>query len=96
MGASFFISEKETENLLQVETRSLPMPGGGTKPVSMSKLHWQSYGFILQNGFYDTARLVELANMNCREMGYSFDTSFPDVVAFVHRKIVAAGLADGN
>jgi len=84
---SFFISEKETENYLEVETRDLPMPDGTIKPFTGFKLMWRAVDYLIITAGYSRAELADLAIKNAKEMGYSFEDSFPNVVAYVHREI---------
>lgn len=82
---SFFITEKETEQLLELETRNIPMPDGQMLPFTTFKLMWESYDFLIVCGKYTGKELVDLAIRNSEEMGYSFEDSFPNVLAYLHR-----------
>lgn len=85
-----FITEKETEALLEPETRDITMPDGSSRPITGFKLMWRSFDFLTATPFYKPkpyfteARLVELALSSAQEMGYSFERSFPNMVAYVN------------
>ena len=82
-----FLTEKETEEWLTLETRCIPLPDGTTRPFTGFKLMWRSWDYLILTGKgrYTPQRLVELATINSQEMGYSFDDSLPTVLAYLHR-----------
>jgi hypothetical protein len=84
---AFFITEKAAEELLELETRDIPMPDGTARPFIGFKLMWKSYDFLIICGKYTGKRLVDLAIRNSEEMGYSFEESFPAVLSYVHRHV---------
>ena len=82
-----FLTEKETESLLETETRNLPMPDGTTQPFAGFKFMWRSYDFIIESGLYTGKRLTELAVINGEETGCAFDISLRNVLAYIHQAL---------
>jgi hypothetical protein len=83
----FFITEKETEEWLNLETRDLPMPDGATRPLTDFKLTWNSFDFIVRFGMFTPLELVKLAYLSTSETGFPFEETFPNVVAFIERTV---------
>jgi len=84
---AFFITEKETEDYLTEETRVIPMPDGSQRAFSGFKLMWYSLDYLISTTDFTRKQLVELAVVNAEEMGYSFEDSFPNVLAYIHREV---------
>jgi len=84
---SFFISEKDTEAYLALETRKLPMPDGTMQPLTGFKLMWRSVDYLILTAGYSRKQLVQLALINTKETGHSFEESFNNVIAYIHREI---------
>ena len=84
---AFFISEKETEEYLERETRDIPMPDGSTRPFTTTRLAWRSLDYILEWGWFTQERVVELAIINAEEVGLSFEDSFNDTLAYIHAEM---------
>lgn len=88
-----FITEKQTEALLEPETRDITMPDGSVRQITGFKLMWRGFDFLTATPFYKPkpyyteARLVELAVINSEETGYSFEKTFPNVVAYVNKAV---------
>jgi hypothetical protein len=82
---SFFITEKETEKWLEPESRDIAMPDGSKRSIEMFKLAWRSFDFLTVCQCYTAKELIELSIKNADEMGYSFEDSFPNVLAYLHR-----------
>ncbi len=83
----FFITEPETEDYLSEETRMIPMPDGTQRAFTGFKLMWRSYDYLILTTGYSSKQLVEQAVINAQEMGYSFEDSFPNVLAYIHREV---------
>lgn len=84
---SFFITEKETEEYLKQETRKIPMPDGSSRLLTTFKLVWRSWDFLILCGNYSRVELTSLAQINSREVGCSFEDSFRDTLAVLHRDL---------
>lgn len=85
---SFFITEKQTEQWLERETRLITMPDGSMRPITGFRLMWSGFDFILEHSLtIDEARLVELALMSARETNRTLEQQFPNVVAYVHQAL---------
>ena len=85
MGKPFFITEKETEDLLERETRTLPMPDGTMRPFTESKLFWKAYEFLIVCAKWTGKELVALAVRDSEENGVSFERSFYALIEYADR-----------
>ena len=83
---TFFITEKETEDYLSEETRMIPMPDGTQRAFTGFKLMWRSLEYLILTTDFTSKELVELAVLDAEEMGYTFEDSFPNMLAYVHRE----------
>lgn len=90
-----FITEKETERLLELETRYLPIPeplssSAGRlitvfrkKPVTMFRNVWETFDLLIDERFniYTQNELVNMAVQTVIETKSDFDSSLHNVVA---------------
>ncbi|MEE9398550.1 MAG: hypothetical protein V3V31_16245 [Methylococcales bacterium] len=83
----FFITNKETEDYLETETRDITMPDGSVRSFTGFKLMWYSFDYLTIAGNYTKNELVALAIRNAEKMGYSFEDSFPNVLAYIHQHV---------
>jgi hypothetical protein len=86
MGEPFFITEKETEEFLALETRELPWPDGSIRPFTEMRLFWSSFDWLVEQKQYTPKRLVELAIMSSEETGRAFADTFRDSIAYMHKE----------
>lgn len=84
---SFFITEKQTEDWLTFETRQIPMPDGTTRPFTHFKLMWRSYDYLIVCGKFTGKQLVEQTIQTAKEMNYTFEEAFPNVLSYLHRRL---------
>jgi hypothetical protein len=84
---SFFITEKATEALLELETRVLPLPGSLHRPITAFRLVWESLDYLVICGRWSRLELTTLAQQNAREVGCSFEDSLRDTLATLHRDL---------
>ncbi len=82
-----FLTEKQTEAWLEMETRDLPMPDGTLRPFTDTKLHWNAYDFIVSQEMFTGARLVELSLIDSKETGFPFEMSFPNTVSYAYFRL---------
>jgi hypothetical protein len=87
MGNAFFITEKQTEEWLQLETRTIQMPDGTRKPITYFRLIWRSLDYLILCGNWSTQELVDLAFKNAAEVGGSFEQNFAAVLTYVHHQL---------
>jgi hypothetical protein len=87
MGQIDFLTEKETEALLESETRDLPMPDGSFRPVTDFKLGWEIYDRLLFISDYTPSQFVGWALEEAELSGRSFEEMFPVVVAYVDNRL---------
>lgn len=83
----FFITEKETERLLEMETRLLSFPDGKRQHTDF-RITWEALDFIIQasNNFTEEL-LVDLSIKNSQAMGYSFQESFRVLLSYVQQAL---------
>lgn len=79
-----FFTEKETEALLELETRDITMPDGSTRSFSAFRLMWNNFDYLTLSAGYTEKNLLELSVKNAEEMDISVEESFPNVVAYVN------------
>jgi len=58
---TFFITDKEVEDLLNISTRELLMPGGATRSFQGYKLMWKALDFLVVCGRWSRRELIDLA-----------------------------------
>lgn len=87
MGQIDFLTEKETEALLESETRDLLMPDGSFRPVTEFKLTWEIYDRLLFISDYTPSQFVEWGLEEAELSGRSFEEMFPVVVAYVDNRL---------
>ena len=69
-----------------IEVRVLPMPDGTFRPFSGYPLLWHTLDYIQEIYDIETEWLVNLTHINMEEIGYNFEESFPNIVAYVCEK----------
>ncbi len=65
---SFFITDKEVEDLLQIDSRELTMPDGTARTFTGIKLMWKAFDFLVVCGKWSRRELVDIA-MRMQESG---------------------------
>ena len=96
MGNPFFITEKETERLLEEKPRNVPMPDGSLRQITDSRLFWEAYDFLVGTKKWTPQELVDLSLRNCAKTGMSFDDSFNNVVCYAHQSVLNRRRSDDN
>lgn len=86
-GMGFFITERQTEEYLETETRDVPLADGSARPVTAFKLLWRSWDYLILCGGYGRRELAALAQINACEVGCSFEDSLRDTLAHLHRDL---------
>ncbi len=82
-----FKTEKQTEALLESQTRDLPMPDGSTQPVTAFRMAWNSYDFILACGVHQPIDITRMIAEDACSAGKSFQEYFPGAVSAIHQAI---------
>lgn len=77
-----FMTERETEEWLTLETRPIPMPNGAARPYTAMKVFWGAWDFLLIWKLYTAEKLIDLAERNSKAKGYSFEQSLEAIVAY--------------
>ncbi|MDE8653851.1 hypothetical protein [Novosphingobium album (ex Liu et al. 2023)] len=82
-----FITERETEDLLDEEVRVLAMPNGERRSVRAFRLVWSSYDIVLRSGAFSEPEVITLADQHSARTGQAFETSLERVVGTIHEKL---------
>ena len=83
MREPLFITEKQTEDLLALETRDIVMPDGSRRPFTGFRLMWNSFDQIVDDGLFAGPELAGLAVLATNETSQPFDRTFPNTVGYV-------------
>ena len=91
------ITEERTEELLTLQTRSLPMPDGTWKPFTHFKMTWEAMDFLMicGKGMYSRAMLVDLALKESLRSGREFMACFVDACSFHEKALTEKIRTDG-
>ena len=82
-----FMTEKQTEELLQTETRMLPMPDGSLYPYTSFHLLWNSLDYLQANYRLELEWFIRITHQHMEESGKDFDTAFRNIVAYVRHHV---------
>jgi hypothetical protein len=82
-----FLTEKQVEAYVALETRDLAMPDGTSRPFTGFNLMWSVFDTLVTLGLYSKARLVEFAVQETETAGVPFDVAFPAVLAVLDAKL---------
>ena len=87
MGQIDFLTEKETEALLETEARDFLMPDGSFRSVRDFKLGWEIYDRLLFISDYSSSWFIDFAIEEAEISGRTFEEMFPVCVAYVDNKL---------
>jgi hypothetical protein len=79
-----FFTERQTEEFLTPETRTLTLPDGTSRPLTVMKIFWHSYDFLLTWELYTPEQLMRFTLGNAAAKGYSFEESFQATMSYCH------------
>ncbi|MEO1405123.1 MAG: hypothetical protein AAFV54_01360 [Pseudomonadota bacterium] len=82
-----FMTEKEIEAYLEMETREIPHPDGRTLPMTALRGLWVSLDCVTSMSSFTLDDLVGFATVTMREKHCGFKEAFEAVVAFAHREL---------
>lgn len=82
-----FMTEKEIEAYLVLETRKVPHPDGGLVAITAMRSLWSSLESVLTMSDYRLADIAGLANLSMAEKGYSYPEAFEAVVSYLHKEL---------
>lgn len=57
-------TDEHAEALLQIQTRQIPLPGGGTRTLASTLLVWRALDYLVDRGHATTERIVELSEVD--------------------------------
>ena len=89
---SFFMTEKQVEELLEFQTRELLMPDGSRRVIGAFKFTWDDFAFLNECACFRNPGVVEMALTNSEEVKIPFETSFAGTVTYLRRKYRESGL----
>lgn len=84
---SFFITEKRTEEWLELERRDFILPDGSKRALTETRLTWRSLDYITETSSITEAFLIEEALAWGERQNLDFSVTFPNVLVFVHREL---------
>lgn len=90
METAFFTDRNEAAKWAALETRNVPMPDGSVRTLTDWKLTWRSYDIIIADGLFSASEIAGLALLTASERSESFESSFSDVVSYIHGEIARA------
>lgn len=82
-----FLTEKETERLLQLEVRQLAMPNGQVRHVNASSLLWQRLDLYVEGHIHSLSEIVGRALDRTTEVSGDFDNALRYVIADLDRRM---------
>lgn len=82
-----FLTDKQTEELLVLESRALSRPEGGTVTVTEFAIYWRSLDAILSLTDYTEKEIVRLARINQVELQCDFKAALSSVIGYIHNSI---------
>ena len=85
-----FITEKETEEWLESETRKMLMPDGTREAVTNFNLNWDNLDFILDMSDFTEEEITELALQQAVESGKPFKESYFHLLDYIYEKLRTA------
>lgn len=78
-----FLTEKQTERLLQTERRDLVLRDGSGVSVCGFRLMWETFEDLIRYDGYSHRRIVDFAVEETRLSKQPLDVTFPAVVAYL-------------
>lgn len=84
---SRFITEKETDSLLETENRSLMLPDGDPLQVRHFRIVWNSFDLIVKSGVMTAETITEIAAEHSAATGQSFEEALERVCGYAHREL---------
>lgn len=81
-----FITEKETEALLEKETRWLPMPDGSLRPYTAFKLALNHLDYLIGNYSLTLDWFIDMALKDAKAQNRSFEESLSIVIAYTRQE----------
>ena len=86
MDASFW-TEKQIEEWLVSETRTLVMPDGSLFPLTNFHMTWVLYDDLIENWGYAPQQFVTWAAEETKLHNITFEAAFRSIVAFVDNHV---------
>ncbi|MEO1009600.1 MAG: hypothetical protein AAFX79_13640 [Planctomycetota bacterium] len=76
-------TENRAEALLELQTRRIPLPGGGTRELAYTVLVWRALDYLVDRGYFTAEELVELADVDGWEPpNVPFEMRFATAIAY--------------
>jgi len=80
-----FLTEKQIETYLEMETRSLAMPEGGHQIVRANNLCWSIYDGIINLKDYTSEEIIGLTRRHMSVAKISFEEAFINLIGHIKR-----------
>lgn len=82
-----FITEREIEHYLEMETRDILHPDDAIRPMTAMRSLWASLDAVTTMSSYTESDIVGFATVTMREQGCAFKDALTAVVSFIHQEI---------
>ena len=82
-----FMTEKEIEDLLVSETRTLTPPDGKKQVVTADRLFWTRLDLLLEANITTMDNLYRYTSMSMTECKYAFPDAFKSIVSYVDNHV---------
>lgn len=82
-----FVTEKQGEELLELEEGYILFPDGSRQRVSAFRLYWDALEHILASDEFSETDLATYAEMHAQDTGKSYKDAYLNIVAYVNKKL---------
>ena len=80
-------TEDKAEALMELQTRRIPLPGGGTRELTYTLLVWRALDYLVDREYFVASELVELADVGGWETPNApFEMRFATAIAYWTRR----------
>ena len=82
-----FFTEKQTEEFLLSETRTLELPGGRIEVITANRLFWYSLDLMIEAYITTLDDLYRYTYMDMSAQNTSFADSFKAIVVYIDNRV---------
>ncbi len=82
-----FLTQKQTEHLLELQSRKLPMANGDTRPISGTNLFWQRKDLYMEAQIFTFEGLTRMVQTRMVRTGCELSTSLHYLIAEHDRRM---------
>lgn len=85
-----FMTEKQTEGLLEIEVRDLLLPNGTRRPFRATRYTWNAYDFLMENDGLTPESFMSMVVHDAELGGYDdLERFFTSAVGYLNGKYCA-------